>query len=420
MKYTVLDEAAIPSYLADLRRPMEVLDRPKKLDITEIGDGNLNYVYRVATAAETSTNSKRKNSLILKQAVPYLRVEGESWPLSRSRMVFETRALKLYNELVPRFVPEIYHTDEEMSVLVMEDLGNVKVMRYLMLDGVVLPKVGKDIGEFLGITLFKTSYLEMDSVSRRRLMQAFNLNDELCKLTEEFVFTFPFIKHPSNYQNQPSNEHALKVFRGNPEYINRVLEMKELFLSKADALIHGDLHTGSLMAGPEETYVIDTEFAFFGPFGFDVGKIIANFLMSYTSHFYRPGGPKYQKWILDECVNIWDNFEKKFLELWSSKSNSALYIEGMLEPDRLENYKSQFMRGIFRDAIGFCACSLARRTIGLAGVADIRSIEDKSIRTRLEIMNIDLSHHLMMKTDEIHDVNHFAAVVEDFYNHQKL
>ena len=221
MSYTVLDESLIPGYLNTIPRVREVLGNGDGYEITEIGDGNLNFVFRVARADDPS------RSVILKQAVPYLRVKGEGWPLSRERIRFETRALEVYNELVPDFVPKILYSDAEMSVLVMQDLGAVQVLRYPMIEGVKFPRIGTDIGTFLGETLFKTSTVGMESTARRRLMQDFNLNDELCKLTEEFIFTFPYVDHPSNYQNRPMNEHALKVFRKDPEYLHRVLRFKE-------------------------------------------------------------------------------------------------------------------------------------------------------------------------------------------------
>lgn len=402
----------IPGYLAGLPRVMEVLGEGDDLEITEIGDGNLNFVFRVARPGD------QPRSVILKQAVPYLRVKGEGWPLSRERIRFETRALEVYNDIVPSFVPEILHSDPEMSVLVMQDLGKVEVLRYPMIDGVKFPNVGKDIGGFLAETLFKSSTLGMESTDRRRLMQDFNLNDELCKLTEEFIFTFPYVDHPSNYQNRPMNEHALRRFRSDPEYLRRVLRFKELFLTKADALLHGDLHTGSVMVDQDKTYVIDVEFAFFGPFGFDVGKIIANFLLAYTSHYHRVGGPAYQAWLLGECVTIWQTFEAEFLRLWDEAPEAALLLDGMLDPDDLAEYKTRFMRAIFDDAMGFCACSVARRTVGLAGVADVRAIEDLEVRTRLECMNIDLSHWIMMQYDEIGTIDRFKAMIEEFYSEQ--
>lgn len=411
MSYQILNSEMLPNYVLTIKRCVEVLGgKGEDLVVTEIGDGNLNYVYRVTRPG------KEKRSLIVKQAVPYLRMVGEEWPLSKDRMITEIRALQAYNRIAPDFVPDIYHADEEMCVLIMEDLGDVKVLRYPMMEGVAFPNVGVEIGRFLAVTLFNTSYLGMESVERRKLMSEFTLNDDLCKLTEEFIFTFPYIDHESNYENAPTNKYALELFRSNPEYLKRVLHFKELFLSKADALLHGDLHTGSLMAGSDQTFIIDTEFAFFGPFGFDVGKIIANFLMSYTSHFHRDGGPKYQAWLIDEIRNIWTTFEREFSALWAAAPASALLHEGFLDAQDLAAYKAKFMKDVFQDAVGFCACSLARRTVGIAGVADIRDIEDVNARTKLEKINIGLSYRLMMDHDQIDDIDAFIATVEAFYS----
>ena len=55
------------------------------------------------------------------------------------------------------------------------------------------------------------------------------------------------------------------------------------FCEQSQALIHGDLHTGSIMVTVSSTKVIDPEFAFYGPIGFDVGALLGNFLLSYFS-----------------------------------------------------------------------------------------------------------------------------------------
>ena len=409
MTYKILDKNTIPDYLAGLPKVMEVLGEGVGLDIEEIGDGNLNYVYKIRRTESPD------RTVVLKQAVPYLRMAGEDWPLSRNRMIYEIRALLAYNDLVPENVPTIYHSDEEMSVLVMQTLDNHTVVRYSMIDGVVFPNIGGDIGIFLAETLFRTSALGMGSIERRHLMDQFNLNDELCKLTEDFVFTFPYMEHESNYSNPATDEFARTNLRCDTEYKLNILKFKELFLTKADALLHGDLHTGSLMANSKETYVIDTEFAFFGPFGFDIGKIIANFLLSYTSHFFHSSDDSYQKWLLVEAMNIWKKFEARFLKLWDSQSGSALIADGFLSDNEQQEYKKKFMLNILHDSIGFCACSLARRTLGIAGVADIRDIEDVDIRSKLEILNIELSRLLLSRHDKINTIEQFESTIDSFY-----
>ncbi len=414
MTYQILNKASIPEYLDKLPKVVEILGHGQDLEIEEVGDGNLNFVFKIRQAANP------EKSVVLKQAVPYLRMAGESWPLSRDRMTYEIRALNAYNELVPDFVPTIFHSDEEMSLVVMQNLDSHAVVRHNMVKGMVYPKIGEDIGTFLAETLFRTSAFGMSSIDRRRLMSQFVLNDELCKLTEEFIFTFPYMKHESNYSNPETEEFADEVIRSDVDYKLGILKFKELFLTKTDALLHADLHTGSLMANTEETYVIDMEFAYFGPFGFDVGKIIANFLMCYTSHYYHSNDDGYQEWLLDEAIVIWKRFEARFMELWNLQDDSAMLLKGFLEAKDLDVYKSNFMRNLLHDSIGFCACSLARRTLGIAGVPDIRDIDNLKIRSELEIMNLKLSRLLMQLHEKIDTIEEFESTVRHFYKETNL
>ena len=74
-------------------------------------------------------------------------------------------------------------------------------------------------------------------------------------------------------------------------------ELRHAFLSEKECLIHGDLHTGSVMvpavesdeeeegesSGGGAAKVIDGEFAFYGPAAFDVGTFVANIAFSFLS-----------------------------------------------------------------------------------------------------------------------------------------
>jgi 5-methylthioribose kinase len=59
------------------------------------------------------------------------------------------------------------------------------------------------------------------------------------------------------------------------------LQAKAKFCQTRQALVHGDLHTGSCMVTGDTYYVIDSEFAFYGPMAFDIGKFIANVLLTF-------------------------------------------------------------------------------------------------------------------------------------------
>ena len=121
MPYTILDASNLEAYLFSLPKIKAFFDADS-LIIDEIGDGNLNFVFLATSASDAS------RQLIIKQAVPYLRCVGESYPLSKERMTYEIRSLEKFAELSP-YIPEIYHSDEEMSLLIMEYLGDHIIMR---------------------------------------------------------------------------------------------------------------------------------------------------------------------------------------------------------------------------------------------------------------------------------------------------
>jgi len=412
--YRILDRESVPAYLAQIPAVTDVLGTGAKLEIQEIGDGNLNFVYRVSNSEDSS------KSVIVKQAVPYLRMAGESWPLARDRMRYEIRALSTYGELVPDLVPKIYHADEEMSTVVMQCLNDHIILRMGMIDGIRYPDVAEHIGHFMAETLFKTSAWSMDSIERRELMNQYTLNTELCKLTEDFIFTFPYLAHDSNYSNPATDQWAIENIHSDYEYKRDVLIFKELFVSKTEALLHGDLHSGSIMVNQDETYIIDPEFAFFGPISFDVGKVIANFLLCCTSHYHRSGGAEYRQWLLEQIPIIWNTFESQFLKLWESAGESTMLTNGLLSPGDQAKFRADFMMNTLQDAAGFAACSMARRTVGIAGVADIRDIEDIDIRSTLEIVNLKLSKRLMSERKTLSTFDDFLALIHDFYSAHSL
>ena len=53
------------------------------------------------------------------------------------------------------------------------------------------------------------------------------------------------------------------------------------FIERAQALIHGDLHTASIMVTTGSTQIIDSEFGFYGPMGYDIGAFLGNLILAY-------------------------------------------------------------------------------------------------------------------------------------------
>ncbi|MCH93396.1 methylthioribose kinase-like, partial [Trifolium medium] len=108
-------------------------------------------------------------------------------------------------------------------------------------------------------------------------------NVELCRLTEQVVFSDPYKVSEYNRWNSPYLDRDAEAVREDNLLKLEVAELKSKFCERAQALIHGDLHTGSVMVTRESTQVIDPEFAFYGPIGFDIGAFLGNLILAYYS-----------------------------------------------------------------------------------------------------------------------------------------
>ena len=398
MSYTILDASNLEAYLFSLPKIKAFFDTDS-LIIDEIGDGNLNFVFLVTSSSDTS------RQLIIKQAVPYLRCVGESYPLSKERMTYEIRSLKRFAELSPH-IPKIYHSDEEMSVLIMEYLSSHIIMRKGMIEGMEYPKFAEHISSFLANTLFKTSSLYLSSSDKRTLISQFIDNSELCKLTEDFVFTAPFMEDETNAELPELSDVAERI-ANDVELKTKILQLKYKFMNQSDALLHGDLHTGSIMINQDETYIIDSEFAFVGPMGFDVGALIANLVMSWVSHSIQDNNNNYSDLILETINSVWQRSDEKFRALWNEREESALLTKGFANDEILKAYQEQYMQTLLQESIGFAGCKIIRRQFGIAGVEDIRGIEDDTLREKANRLAVSIGerfikqYHTVKTTDDI-------------------
>jgi 5-methylthioribose kinase len=406
MEYKELDINSICIYLQTIKEIKEFFNNDD-IKASEIGDGNLNYVYLIQSIQNP------KKALIAKQAVPYLRCVGEEFALSKDRMNYEIRALQEFKKISPQCIPDIYYASEEMSLLVMQYLDKHAILRTGIIEQNIYPKFNEQISSYLANVLFYTSSLYLQSKDKKALISKFNDNTELCKLTEDFVFTFAFMDNETNdNDNVKDNPMAKKLF-SDMAFKQKVLELKYKFMTQNDALLHGDLHTGSIMLNQYETYVIDPEFAFVGPFGFDIGALIANIINNYIHHHIVTKNQNQKSWLLDSINEILTSFDTKFVALWDKTKNSSLFIENLLDEEHTISYKKYFMKNILQQSIGFAGCKMARRVFGVAGVQDIRGIKDKALRLKAEKMALDISRELVVNYDKIEDIKQIITIIKD-------
>jgi 5-methylthioribose kinase len=393
-----LREADLRDYLAQLPAIAGKLGGPPQAwSISEIGDGNLNLVFIVKGA---------NGGMAVKQALPYVRLVGESWPLPLSRSHYEYRALVHQARLAPGLVPVVLHHDETLALTAMELLEPHIIMRKGLVVGVSYPRFVKDITTFLARTLFLSSDLAVSAARKKDDVAAFCGNHALCRITEDLIFTDPYRVAEQNRWTSPWLDATAAAFRGDLELHVAVSRLKLKFMTSPEALIHGDLHTGSIMVTESETRVIDPEFAFYGPMGFDLGAVISNLLMSYLAsagHERSPGDRQpFEAWLLRTIEDVWTEFSRKFVELWRGEAHGDAYpvtlFEGPEGAARLEAERQAYMAQLFQDTVGFAAAKIIRRILGLAHNIDFELIENPRLRAVCEARSLRLARTMMVDT----------------------
>jgi 5-methylthioribose kinase len=371
----------------------------ERLTVEEIGDGNLNLVFRIA-------QSGSKKSLIVKQALPYAKVVGESWPLTLDRARIESEALKKEAESVPQLLPKIYFSDQTLAVTVMEDLSDHTILRQALIQGKTYPELAKDMAAFLAKTAYFSSDFYLHPFEKKAQVAKF-INPELCKITEDLVFTDPFFDHDTNDFPAELLVEARKLWN-DTELLNETAQLKYTFLTSAEVLLHGDLHTGSIFVKEDSTKVIDPEFAFYGPAGFDIAHFFANLILNYLSQNAHAVEPFHREsvqiYLLETIEKTWLGYVETFSALWREKSlDPFTKTEGVLET---------FLKRTFQASIGFAGCEVIRRTIGLAHVADLDSIEEKEVELFYKKKALELGCHLIKNRRSFHNIKQFTKYIK--------
>ena len=387
----------------------------------EVGDGNINFVYIV-------TDGGSNASVVVKQGLPYVRVVGEAWPLTQERVRYEAEALQFAHGYCPAHVPEVHLYDAAMSVIVMRFLEPPHIiLRGGLIAGKTYTRLARHMGEYLATTLFGSSALAVGCETLRKNRAAFGQNEDMCALTEQVIFTEPYAEAENNKWTSPQLDAAAAALRADAEMKAAIGELKKKFACDGAALLHGDLHTGSIMCTEETTFVIDHEFAFYGPMGFDVGAFLGNVLLAYFAQDGYEGDRESQKLCLLQCVvETWIVFEQRFTQLWNEKGvadGTAGVTPGMVYgaqcaggAEALKAYQRRFLGDVLEDALGFAGAKMTRRIVGIAHVADLESIEDKDKRAERETLALMCARRLVLEGKTLTNIEDVAQLANDINN----
>ena len=341
------------------------------LTVKEIGDGNINYIFKV----ENKIDGK---SIVLKQADKLLRSSGRPLDLTRSKI--EANILRIENDLAPHFVPEIYFYDEIMCVLAMEDISEYKNLRTELIAGKIFPNFADNISEFLSRTLLLTTDLFMNKFEKKKNVKEF-INPELCDISECLVFTEPYDNNRNRNIITAGNEEFVEnTLYKNEDLHFAILKLREKFMNYSQSLIHGDLHSGSIFINEKGIKIIDPEFSFYGPMAYDVGNVIGNlYFPLYRAKFFMEDSKKKEEFInwLEKCIlDIPILFSKKCKLLWEKYSNDRLL--------KNKKFRDYYIENIIKDSLAYAGTEIIRRTVGDTKVLELTSLENSEKKLELE------------------------------------
>lgn len=375
-QYFLMDEASVIDYV----KAKGTWLQGTAFTAREIGDGNLNYVYRV---------SDGEKSVILKQAGPMARLSSGK-EISRDRNRIESRILMLQWELAPGSVPEVYLYDEIMCCCVMEDLADYEIMRNGLLDGMIYPEFAGHIAGFLVNMLMKTSDLSKDHKKKKEWVRMF-INPDLCEISERLVFDEAMFNLTGKNRVEPENEGVVRTgIYENKALITEAAKLKFRFMNEAQVLLHGDLHTGSIFVKEDSTKIFDPEFAFYGPAGYDLGNVVAHLLIA-AQRMNTDGNGKEEKWIRATVLNVIESYRRFYKEQYPRYADDAFAKQ--------EGFKEWYLDEILKDTAGYAGMEIIRRVIGAAGTKDVQGIADPGKRAEAERKLLETGIKLVMQRE---------------------
>lgn len=356
--YYALAQTTVVPWLRQTGLAQSLLGTQTDLHCEDLADGNVNLVFRVSSPAG--------RSIIVKQALPWAR-KYPDFKLPLDRALREHGILQSYVAHCPAFVPEVYHFDAGMFVCIMQDLRPHVILRAGLQAQQQYPLLAKHLGEFLARSLFFSSDLALPSGEKKARVPEF-INPVLVKAQEDVCFTQPLQQHAHNHCHPDLAVLAAALRRDEALYA-AVLRMKRIYMTSAEALLHGDLHTGSMLVTATDTRVFDPEFGFYGPMAYDLGCLIAHLYIGHVCQpvFAKSAAPGMN--MLQLTADIWQVFSQQFTELARTQA-----VAGEWQSDA---YIAAYVQELLQDSMAFAGVELIRRTIGLAHAPEWEGMADE-------------------------------------------
>lgn len=384
-----------------LKEKMPNLDFSKPLIISAIGEGSLeedgdgyiNFVYRVS-------DGKRK--MILKQARKDGRVAALK-DMSLDRAALEYDYMKLGRVIVPEYFPELYFYDAENLVFAVEDVSHLKIARFQLNKSIMFPKMAGQIAEYLAKMHFYTSDYYLDTDTFRKLQVRF-MNARMREVFDNMAFMNRDIGTPEGpgFELDPEYADYIRDLVFDPRVVLERYKMRDLFMRKAEVLLHGDFHTSNVFVDQEDLKVIDMEYAFFGPAAYDLGYQESHLLSQFICGAFRTFDSEAERmnfvsYMLASMQHLFDEYCRVFFECWDNDAKAVYQgVPGMQEYVRKQ---------LLQNMIGFCATSNIFRCAGGHGnYPEYDDLTDKTAQRNAVILSMIMCHRMILCREDYNNV----------------
>ena len=399
--YKLLTEETAITYVKDKTNIFSKNDRLVAKEFSGERQSVDGYCNTLILIKSTTSNQ----SVVLKQVLPYIRAlknKGLYLPVSLKRLKAEVNYIELLNKVIPDSVPKIYLWDEADSILIMEDLRKMRILRTELINMKKFPKLPYQLGAFLGKSAYYTSQLFLsydEKNALENLFEAGNTNG----MFEDLIFDKSILNNKDNtiyYKLQKD----IDDFCNDSYIISEVKSLKDIFANENHCLIHTDLHSSNIFVDSENMKVFDSEFAHYGPISFDLGRIIGSIILNYASLTGMKGISEenkndYQGYLLQMIKEIYVEFEKSFTEL---KDRNIGYDYGNLSDSMLE------------ETIGFAACVSIARIYDNGLSFDFKRIDNLEEREKGQRLVIELARYLLINRKKFNDIHDTVNDIEEF------
>ncbi|WP_173570081.1 S-methyl-5-thioribose kinase [Acetobacter conturbans] len=365
--YRQLDPAGLANQLAALPFLRDRLGgNPPDWTIREVSDGNLNTVWLVHGPA---------GSLCAKQSLPHVRVDP-SWKMPLDRTTFEAAWLRETEAVAPGMVPPFLHFDPHLYLLVTGCLDDYVTLTEALARGENPAPIAREIGFFIAQNTFHHSFRGTSFENMARLEGFFSGNTTLTRITVDLVLTDPYHAHPRNHFH-PALTTLVERLHTDGLIHGAVCHLQERFFTTRQALLHGDLHSGSVMVRNGKSSVIDGEFSLIGPIGFDLGMFAASLVLA----GFAAASEERRQELHNSLALLHDSFLKTYCHEWMNHEGAHDLSPSFLMRDKLEILSQQQKRecaAIVEDAAGFAAMEIVRRLTGYAHTPHFETLSQEA------------------------------------------